>query len=44
MFAVPKLHDAYEELGNATNEEETDKRAGIFSKGLMRCIKMEEIS
>ena len=44
MFAVPKLQDAYEELGNATNEEETDKRAGVFSNELMRCLKMEKIS
>ena len=44
MFAVPKLQDAYDELGNATDKEETDKRAGVFIKELMRCIKMEEIS
>lgn len=44
MFAVPKLQDAYEELGNATNEEETDKRAVFFSNELMRCLKMEKIS
>mgnify|MGYP000435639477 CR=1 FL=1 len=44
MFAVPKVQDAYDELGNATDKEETDKRAGVFIKELMRCIKMEEIS
>ena len=44
IFPVPKVQDAYDELGNATDKEETDKRAGVFIKELMRCIKMEEIS
>ena len=40
MFAVPKVQDAYNENGNATDKENSDKRAAVFVKELLRCIEM----
>lgn len=46
MFPVPKVGDNYDEEGNPTDKEGTDKRAASFVKELLWCIeaksKMEE--
>lgn len=38
MFPVPKVRDAFDELGNATDKAATDKRADAFVKELLWCI------
>lgn len=38
MFPVPLIDKAFDESGNATDKEGTDKRAAIFIKELMWCI------
>lgn len=35
MFPVPKVQDAFDELGNATDKEATNKRADVFIKELL---------
>src|SRR6187402_2156061 len=35
MFPVPKVRDAFDELGNATDKAATDKRADAFVKELL---------
>jgi NAD(P)H-dependent FMN reductase len=35
MFPVPKVEEAFDELGNATNKVETNKQAEIFIKELL---------
>ncbi len=44
MFAVPKVQDAYDEVGNAADKEGSDKRAAVFIKELLRCIKVGQPS
>jgi NAD(P)H-dependent FMN reductase len=38
MFPVMKVRDAFDESGNATNKEATDKRASDFINELLWCI------
>jgi NAD(P)H-dependent FMN reductase len=38
MFPVPKVQDAFDEQGNATDKTATDKRADVFVKELLWCI------
>lgn len=38
MFPVPKVQDAFDEQGNATDKAGTDKRADAFIKELLWCI------
>jgi len=38
MFPVPKVQDAFDEQGNATDKAATDKRADTFIKELLWCI------
>lgn len=38
MFPVPKVQDAFDEQGNATDKAVTDKRADAFIKELLWCI------
>jgi NAD(P)H-dependent FMN reductase len=38
MFPVPKVHEAFDEVGNATNKAATDKRADVFIKELLWCV------
>ena len=38
MFPVPKVQDAFDEQGNATDKTATDKRADAFIKELLWCI------
>lgn len=38
MFPVPKVQDAFDEHGNATDKAGTDKRADVFIKELLWCI------
>lgn len=38
MFPVPKVKDAYDEQGNATDKVGTDKRAAAFIKELLWCV------
>lgn len=38
MFPVPKVRDAFDELGNATDKAGTDKRADAFVKELLWCM------
>ena len=38
MFPVPKVQDAFDELGNATDKAATDKRADAFVAELLWCI------
>jgi len=38
MFPVPKVQDAFDEQGNATDKAATDKRADAFIKELLWCI------
>lgn len=38
MFPVPKVRDAFDELGNATDKAATDKRADAFVKELLWCV------
>jgi NAD(P)H-dependent FMN reductase len=39
MFPVPKVQDNYDEEGNATDKEATDKRADHFIQELLWCMK-----
>jgi len=39
MFPVPSADKVFDEKGNALNKEKTDKRAALFIKELMWCIK-----
>ena len=41
MFSVAKVQDNYEENGDATNKEATDKIAATFIKELLWCIKAD---
>ena len=41
MFSVAKVQDNYEENGDATNKEATDKIAAPFIKELLWCIKAD---
>lgn len=41
-YAVAKVQDAYDEAGNATDKEATDKRAAVFVKELISCIEMKK--
>jgi NAD(P)H-dependent FMN reductase len=38
MFPVPKANVAFDEAGNATDKEGTDKRAFAFTKEILWCI------
>lgn len=38
MFPVPKVQDAFDEQGNATDKAATDKRADVFIKELLWCM------
>jgi NAD(P)H-dependent FMN reductase len=38
MFPVPKVREAFDELGNATEKEGTEKRAAAFLKELSWCM------
>ncbi len=38
MFPVPKVLEAFDEAGNATDKSATDKRAAVFINELMWCV------
>lgn len=38
MFPVPKVQEAFDEQGNATDKTATDKRADVFVKELLWCM------
>ncbi len=38
MFPVPKVHESFDEEGNATDKTGTDKRAKFFVGELLWCI------
>ncbi len=38
MFPVPKVQDAFDELGNAVHKAEMDQRAVVFIKELLWCM------
>ncbi len=38
IFSVPKVQDAYDEDGNATDKDATDKLTEVFVKELLWCI------
>lgn len=42
MFSVPKVQDAYDEDGNPTDKELTDKLADVFVKELLWCVKADK--
>jgi NAD(P)H-dependent FMN reductase len=42
MFSVPKVQDAYDEDGNPTDKELTDKLTEVFVKELLWCIKADK--
>jgi NAD(P)H-dependent FMN reductase len=42
MFPVPKVHEAFDEAGNPTDKDGTDKRAGNFIKELLWCIEAKK--
>lgn len=48
MFPVPKVQELFDENGNATDKDKTDKRAKIFIDELLWCmeakIRMESVS
>ncbi len=42
IYSVAKVNEAYDEQGNATNKIDTDKRAAVFIKELLWCIKADK--
>ena len=42
MFPVPKVQENYDEEGNPTDKEATDKRAGQFLRELLWCIEAKK--
>ena len=42
MFSVPKVQEAYDEDGNATDEKLSNKLTEVFIKELMWCIKADK--
>jgi NAD(P)H-dependent FMN reductase len=38
MFPVPKVQEAFDEAGNATDKPATDKRAAVFINELLWCV------
>lgn len=38
MFPVPKVQEAFDEAGNATDKAGTDKRAAVFVNELLWCV------
>lgn len=42
MFPVPKVDELFDEEGNPTDREAMDKRADVFTKELLWCIKAKQ--
>jgi NAD(P)H-dependent FMN reductase len=42
MFPVPKVHESFDEQGNALNKPETDKRATNYINELLWCIEAKK--